>query len=202
VKRFARTHIEQARKARQYRQADFAVLVTNSFPAEKQHYFVEKSVFVISPIGLEPLTYTLRESLLRIAVLKITNQAKEKAVQKIYDFLASSEYNGKVNNLACQLLQLREDLVSEMAVHKRAWGKRYAIYRELFNDVGAIDHRLKELTCSKPNPRSTPIANIERKEGWPEKFCLEQAEILVPQPQVSSSEGLSRINTNSHEVSL
>ena len=84
VKCFARAHIEQARKARQQRQADFAVLVTNAFPSKRQYYFVEKEVFVISPISLEPVTYTLRESLIRMAILKITNRAKEQAVQKVY----------------------------------------------------------------------------------------------------------------------
>jgi len=75
VKIFARTHVEQAKEARILRQADFAVLVTNAFPAKKQHYFVEKDVFVISPVSLEPITYTLRESLAKMALLKLTTEA-------------------------------------------------------------------------------------------------------------------------------
>jgi hypothetical protein len=48
-------HIEEARKARQQRQADLAVLVTKAFPSKRQHYFVEKAVFEINPTGLEPV---------------------------------------------------------------------------------------------------------------------------------------------------
>jgi hypothetical protein len=140
VKCFARAHIEQARKARQQREADFAVLVTNAFPSKRQYYFVEKAVFVISPISLEPVTYTLRESLIRMAILKITNRAKERAVQKVYEYLSSSEYKGKINDMAGQLVELRQDLQSEIAAHKRTWEKRYGIYRDLFNDVAAIDY--------------------------------------------------------------
>ena len=42
VKYFDKKHIEQAKTARQIREADFAVLVTNVFPSKKQYYFVEK----------------------------------------------------------------------------------------------------------------------------------------------------------------
>jgi hypothetical protein len=55
VKHFDKKHIEQAKEARRIRHADFAVLVTNAFPSKKQYYFVEKTVFVISPVSLQLL---------------------------------------------------------------------------------------------------------------------------------------------------
>lgn len=149
VKHFDKKHVDQARDARQMRKADFAVLVTNAFPAKQQFYFVEKTVFVISPLSLEPVTYTLRESLVRMALLKITNKAKEEAVQRVYDYLSSNEYHAKINDIAGQLLELGKDLKSEISTHKRSWLKRYTAYRGLFADIGAVDYRLKELA----NPR-------------------------------------------------
>jgi hypothetical protein len=179
VKCFARAHIEQARKARQQRQADFAVLVTNAFPSKRQYYFVEKAVFVISPISLEPVTYTLRESLIRMAILRITNQAKERAVQKVYEYLSSSEYNGKINDMASQLVELRQDLQSEIAAHKRTWEKRYGIYRDLFNDVAAIDYRLKELVHPKPNGNARLLPKAKNRSSWLEQFCVDRVEMSV-----------------------
>lgn len=145
VKHFDKKHVEQARIAREYRQADFAILVTNAFPSKKQFYFVAKSVFVISPVSVEPITYTLRESLVKIALLKMSNEAKEKAVQKVYDYLSSNDYNNKMNGVAEQLMELGKDLKSEMTSHKRIWAKRYQIYGRLFNDIGIIDNKLKDL---------------------------------------------------------
>ena len=149
VKHFDKKHIEQAREARRIRKADFAVLVTNIFPAKKQFYFVEKTVFVISPLSLEPVTYTLRESLVRMALLKMTNKAKEEAVQRVYDYLSSSEYHTKMNDIVGQLFELGKDLKAEISTHRRVWQKRFGAYRGLFYDVGAIDHRLQGLA----NPR-------------------------------------------------
>jgi len=96
-------------------------------------------------VSLEPITYTLRESLVKMALLRMTNEAKEKAVQRVYDYLSSSEYNNKMNDVAGQLIDLGKELRSEISAHKRTWEKRYHIYRCLFNDIGLIDYKLKGL---------------------------------------------------------
>lgn len=159
VKQFDKKHIDQAKDARRFRKADFGVLVTNAFPAKRQYYFVEKTVFVISPVCLEPIVLTLRESLVRMSLLRMTNEAKEKAVQKIYSYLSSSEYNVKVNEIGIQLLDLGKELKSEISSHKRTWIKRYSAYRILFADAGEIDYTLKELASNsngKPKLLSPP----------------------------------------------
>jgi hypothetical protein len=145
VKNFDKNHVEQAKRARIQRGADFAVLVTNAFPKKRQFYFVEKDVFVISPVSLEPITYSLRESLVRMAILKITNQAKAQAVQRVCEYLSSSEYNMKINEIASQLIGLGDELKTEITVHKRSWTKRYEAYRALYQDIGGIDHCLRQL---------------------------------------------------------
>jgi len=145
VKHFDRKFIEQAKEARRIRHAEFAILVTNAFPSKKQYYFVEKTVFVISPVSLEPITQTLRDSLVRISILRMSNEAKEKAVQQIYDYLSSNEYANKVNDVATQLLDLGRELKNEVVTHKRIWEKRYHIYQSVFRDVGVIDHKLRSL---------------------------------------------------------
>jgi hypothetical protein len=150
VKHYDKKHVDQARIARRKQEADFAILVTNVFPSKKQFYFVEKTVFVISPISVEPITQTLRDSLVRIYMLRLSNEAKSKAVQKVYDYLSSTEYSNKVNDVANQILDLGKELKTEVASHKRVWEKRYKIYSSLFNDIGAIDHRLRSLVKGLP----------------------------------------------------
>ncbi|MFA5803864.1 MAG: DUF2130 domain-containing protein [Melioribacteraceae bacterium] len=149
VKKYDPKFIKQAKDARKIREADFAVLVTNAFPSKKQYYFVEKTVFVISPVSLEPITYTLRESLVRISILKISNEAKQIAVQRIYDYLSSNDYNNRVNDVSIQLIDLAKDLKKEIDSHRRTWEKRYSIYGSIYKDVGIIDYKLKDLVRNK-----------------------------------------------------
>lgn len=145
VKKYDKKFVDQAREARSFRKADFAVLVTNAFPAKKQYYFVDKTVFVISPVSLEPIIYTLRESLIKIAMLKMSNAAKQQAVQRVYNYLSSNDYNNKVNDVATKLMELGRDLKKEIISHKNTWEKRYGIYRSLFYDIELIDNKLREL---------------------------------------------------------
>lgn len=168
VKQFSKGHIEQAKKAREFREADFAVLVTNAFPSKKQHYFVEKTVFVISPLSLEPVIHTLRESLVRMAMLKMSNSAKVQAVQKVYDYLSSNEYNNKVNVIASQLEELGKDLKSEMDSHKRIWSKRYNIYSGMYDAINLIDNKLKSIVhqaTEKPKLLPAPRKEFVMIEG-------------------------------------
>jgi hypothetical protein len=155
VKSFSASHVEQAKVARNQRQADFAVLVTNAFPSKKQYYFVEKTVFVISPISLEPIVYTLRESLVKMAILKMSNEAKQKAVQRVYDYLSGNEYNNKINDVANQLMELGKDLKSEITSHRRIWEKRYQLYKGIFTDISTIDYKLKDLVQNRLDNKET-----------------------------------------------
>lgn len=145
VKTFSHSHVEQASDARELRKADFAVLVTNAFPAKQQFYFVSNTVFVISPVSVEAVTYTLRESLIKIALLQLSNAAKAKAVNEIYGYLAGNEYGNKVNGMASQLSALAGDLKSEINSHGQTWKRRYGTYKSLYMDLGAIDSRLRGL---------------------------------------------------------
>ena len=129
VRTFSKSHVLQAKKAKVARNADYAVLVTNAFPAKKQHYFVEKDVFVISPVSLEPIAYTLRDSLLRMAVLKLSAQAKEKAVQAISDYLGGTEYRDTVAGMADQLVDLGGQLKAEMRAHRLQPAGSHAVSR-------------------------------------------------------------------------
>lgn len=163
VKSFNKNHVEQAKEARRQRNADFAVLVTNAFPSKKQYYFVDKTVFVISPVSLEPITYTLRESLVKMAVLRLTNEAKQKAVQRVYDFLSSSEYNNKMNDVAGQLIDLAKDLKVEIKSHRDRWEKRYSVYSRLYSDIGIIDSKLKGLLQGKLDDKTKLLSPPKRE---------------------------------------
>lgn len=163
VKAFDKKHIDQAKTARRVREADFAILVTNIFPSKKQYYFVEKTVFVISPVSLEPITHTLRDSLVRIFMLRLSNEAKSKAVQQVYNYLSSNEYSNKVNDLASQLMDLGKDLKSEILSHKRVWEKRYKIYRSLYIDIGTIDHKLRSLIKGLPGTKTLQLSEPSKQ---------------------------------------
>ena len=146
---FSKSHVDQAARARVERKTDYAVLVTNAFPSKKKHYFVAKDVFVISPISLEPVTYTLRESLVRIALLRLSDAEKNKAVKLVYDYLAGPDYNNKVREMGSCFDELAKELKREVDGHKRAWLHRKDLYIGLYDGIMGIDGRLKALASGR-----------------------------------------------------
>lgn len=163
VKSFSQSHVQQAADARELRHADFAVLVTNAFPAKRQSYFVSNTVFVINPINVEPVTYVLRQSLVKIALLKLSNAEKAKAVNEIYKYLSGNEYNDKVNGMAYQLVVLAGELKSEINSHHQSWKKRYTTYKNLYTDISVIDSRLKALLALGGNKETQKLTTNQQK---------------------------------------
>ena len=149
-KRFDPKFIVQASEARKQRSADYAILVTSTFPAKKQFFFVARDVLVISPAGLEPVVHTARQSLIRLLLLKASEAQKQKAVQAVYSYLAGTDYSSKIANIAEEMLALSNELKTELSFHKRNWKKRYSIYRAVFGDIAAIDVRLRKLVSGIP----------------------------------------------------
>ncbi len=174
VKGFSQSHVDQAARARETRKADFAVLVTNALPAKRQFYHVSKTVFVISPLSVEPVTYTLRESLVRMARLRLDQASKIKAVDEVFKYLTGNEYTNKVNAMAGQLMGLADDLRAEITGHRRAWLRRYGAYRGLYLDLGAIDVRLQGLLAAGRGAEP-PKQLTDQRQAYPRIEELEQA---------------------------
>jgi hypothetical protein len=145
VKTWSNGHIEQARRARRLRQADYAVLVTSAFPSKKQYYFVENNVFVISSLSIEPLVISLRNSLAQMASLRLSYEDKAKSVKLVYNYLSGNEYANKIKDITSMLAEEQSGLQSEIETHQRTWRRRDERNRRLLSDVLSIDRTLKKL---------------------------------------------------------
>ena len=160
VTEYKKEYIDQTRKARQERSADFAVLVTNKFPKKAQGYFVEKQVFVISPISVELISQTLRGSLVQLSLLKGDPALKNAAIQKIYSFLSSNDYINRINDFVGQIIELRKDLESEVNSHAKIWTKRYKGYAVLYGGVHLLDGKLKDLITIEASSTSSIVEKL------------------------------------------
>jgi len=160
VTEYKKEYIDQTRKARQERSADFAVLVTNKFPKKAQGYFVEKQVFVISPVSVELISQTLRGSLVQLSLLKGDPALRNAAIQKIYSFLSSNDYSNRINDFLGQIIELRKDLESEVNSHARIWNKRYKGYAVLYGGVHSLDGRLKDLITIETSSSSSIVEKL------------------------------------------
>jgi len=165
VKTWSKGHIEQTCRARRLRKADFAVLVTNTFPSKREDYFVEKNVFVINPLGIETLVISLRNSLTHIASLRLSYEDKSKSVKLVYNYLSGNEYANKIKDITSMLAEEQSGLRSEIEAHQRTWRKRDERSSRILSDVLSIDGTLKKLIQDGKTAGSKPRV-AEMRNGF------------------------------------
>lgn len=156
VKTWSKGYIEQTCRARRLRKADFAVLVTNTFPSKKEDYFVEKNVFVVNPLGIETLVISLRNGLARIASLQLSYEDKSKSVKRVINYLSSNEYANKIKDITSMLAEEQSALQSEIESHQRTWRRRDERSRRIRSDVLSLDETLKKLIQDRKTTGGKP----------------------------------------------
>lgn len=166
VKVFHQQHLLQAARARQQRDATYALLVTNCLPKKKEHCWVERGVIVITPQAVVAVAMTARDSLETLYRLRASEADRQRAVRAIYDYLAGNEYAAQIANTAAELEALTKELDDERRWHDRAWRKRVAHYSSVRGDVSALDERLRLfLKRSGTEERGAPILPLRRGNG-------------------------------------
>jgi hypothetical protein len=158
VQSWSNAHVLQCAEAQVSREADLAILVTNRFPARKQHYFVERGVLIISPIAVVPLVHTAREGLLRAYGLRTSADRKKRAVQAVYDYLAAGEYAAHIRRVAQHFTDLEVLFRKEVQAHRRTWDGRVKLYHGIAANVAAVDERLRRLLGPVEGPLTLPEA--------------------------------------------
>lgn len=162
VQQWASAHVAQCAEARLTRQADLAILVTNRFPANRPHYFVERGVLVISPLGLLPLVHTAREGLLNVHALRASGDEKRRAIQAIYDYLAGGQYMDHIRRVSQHFTDLEALFTKEVNTHKRVWNDRLAHYRGIIGSIALIHDQLRSLIGPAAEPGTVLPAEAKR----------------------------------------
>ncbi|MFL5612433.1 MAG: DUF2130 domain-containing protein [Gemmatimonadaceae bacterium] len=146
-RKFQRSYILQTANAKRQRGAQYAILVTNSFPKRNTAFYVDpqRDVIVLSPAGLHPVVHTARQSLISLHRLRATDAEKDKAVRAVYSYIAGPEYGDRINAIVAEAEELAKQFREEVQSHRRAWRTRDRIYRTVFSDVAHIDATLRAL---------------------------------------------------------
>jgi len=118
-------HAEQAANAKIYRKADYAILVTNASKKGGGGFFLEKGVIVVHPGGVLAITRILREQLLAIAKMRLTQAQREEAIEKVFEYLQGAEFKNSIDIVIRKTIEMYEDLKKECQDHIKAWKQRY-----------------------------------------------------------------------------
>ena len=124
TKKFSKDWISKAKLDRQSRNADVAVIVTETMPDRWTKFGLMNGVWVCSFNEVEAVSLILREMMLRIGEIEIAQENKGTKMQYLYDYLTSSEFARLMTSIVEGFTSMKEQLESEKRSLTTIWKKR------------------------------------------------------------------------------
>ncbi|MBI5242205.1 MAG: DUF2130 domain-containing protein [Elusimicrobia bacterium] len=158
-------HIAQALRAKQSREADFAVLVTTAKKRGFSGFSQMQGVWVVSPLAAIPLASLLREHLIEMLRAKIGKEKRAAIAQQLMRYIDSPQFKNPVAEIAQRAEKLQEMVRREAKDHFRVWGERWENYQTIHWNTAQVQKNLqmvlhgdtpKAICLHKPQPLQLP----------------------------------------------
>lgn len=146
VSNFSNSHIQQAFAAKQQRNADYALLVTNAKRSKNDFGFsVCKGVIIIHPAGALTITAILREHVITISRLKLSNKQREEATKAVLEYIYSPAFKNSIESIIENTIELYDSMRKEVKEHINTWQDRFSKYNNINIKAIAIENRVVKL---------------------------------------------------------
>jgi hypothetical protein len=149
VRKFKSDHLKQAAEAKLARKADYGILVTTAQKKGHQGFSSEKGILIVHPAGVLALVSLLRESLIKIANLKLTQAQRDVAVQKTIEYVESAEFKNGLDAIIEETRSLYAELSQERKEHVKVWEKRWKAYKKMFEEATKLQQKTAALLAGK-----------------------------------------------------
>ena len=104
--------------------ADHAILSSNKFPRDKREIHLQDGVIVAAPARVLAIVEILRDQLIRLHELRVSNEQRDSKTEDVYAFITSEHCRqliGQMENQAGRMLDLD---AKELEAHRRVWDQR------------------------------------------------------------------------------
>jgi len=137
------SHIVQTHKAKQIREADFAVLVTTGKKRGFSGFAQIGGVSVVSPLAVIPLVSLLREHLIEMGRLKITREKRAVLAQQLMRYIDSPQFRNPLEEVVQRTSKLQAMIRQEAKDHWHIWQERSSHYETISWNTSQIQNNLR-----------------------------------------------------------
>ncbi|GHE71335.1 MULTISPECIES: DUF2130 domain-containing protein [Roseivirga] len=116
--------IEKFKADMRDKEADVGVLVTEAMPADMERMGLKDGVWVCSFAEFKGLCAVLRESVIQLSKVAISQEGKGDKMHMLYDFLTSNTFRMQVEAIVEGFSQMKADLEREKNSMQRIWKQR------------------------------------------------------------------------------
>lgn len=123
--------LSQAKAARDFHRASYAVVVTSTFPAKQKGFAVVDDVLVVDASCLVSISRVLRGSMLQLARSTLSSEGRQAKGDALLRYLAGEDF-GRAFHAVKEATELVEQaLMKERRQHDQTWAQREMLYRRI-----------------------------------------------------------------------
>lgn len=124
TKDFQTSWIEKFKADMRTKEADVGILVTEAMPSGMERMGMKEGVWVCSFEEFKGLSAVLRESVIQIHKVTLTQEGRGDKMSMLYDFLTSNTFRMQIEAIVDGFSQMKTDLESEKRSMQRIWKQR------------------------------------------------------------------------------
>jgi hypothetical protein len=104
--------------------ADHAILSSNKFPKDKREIHLQDGVIVASPARVPAIVEILRDQLIRLHELRVSNEERGSKTDELYTFITSEHCKQLIAQVETQAGKMLDLDTKEQEAHRRLWDTR------------------------------------------------------------------------------
>ena len=137
--------------------ADIGVIVTDAMPSEMQRMGLYEGVWICTFEEFKGLSAVLREQLIRIHHVLVTQENKSDKMSLLYHFLTSNEFKMQIEAIVEAFSTMQSDLDSEKRAMQKIWKQREKQIEKVLNNTINMYSSIKGIA-------GNAVANIKALE--------------------------------------
>lgn len=132
--------------------ADVSVLVSDVLPKEVVNFGLKDGVWVTERRFVPPLVMALRETLMEIAQVRRATAGKSEVIEALFRYATGPEFRNRVESIARNFIEMKEDLDQERRLTTRRWAKRSKQLDLIIVNTSAMYGELQGLIGNEMKP--------------------------------------------------
>jgi hypothetical protein len=111
--------------------ADHAILSSNKFPKDRSQVHSQDGVIIASPARVLAIVEILRDQLVRLHELRVSNEERGSKTVELYAFITSEHFRQLVEQVEAQTGKMLDLDTKEQEAHRRIWDQRGKLIRSV-----------------------------------------------------------------------
>jgi hypothetical protein len=104
--------------------ADHAILSSNKFPKDKREIHLQDGVIVAAPQRVPAIVEILRDQIIRLSELRVSNEERDSKSVQLYAFITSEHCKQLIGEVEAQAGKMLDLDAKEQEAHRRLWDQR------------------------------------------------------------------------------